>query len=84
MCSENGFGILSNRFLIYRSAMRYDPGKATKIVMATIALHNWLRSSAVGTAMYTPTGSLDDENTVTGTYKILHVFDDYEQNNFWS
>ncbi|KAK3929684.1 hypothetical protein KUF71_019515 [Frankliniella fusca] len=34
-CSENSFGLLVARFQIFRSAMRYDPGVAKNVILAT-------------------------------------------------
>ncbi|KAK3912146.1 Major inner capsid protein VP2 [Frankliniella fusca] len=65
-CSENAFGVLGARFQIYRAAMRYDPDDAVTIIMATICLHNWLRSQAVGRAMYTPSPFIDFEDELAG------------------
>ncbi|KAK3920172.1 Major inner capsid protein VP2, partial [Frankliniella fusca] len=65
-CSENAFGVLGARFQIYRAAMRYDPDDAVTIIVATICLHNWLRSQAVGRAMYTPSPFIDFEDELAG------------------
>ncbi|KAK3926080.1 Protein ALP1-like [Frankliniella fusca] len=65
-CSENAFGILVTRFQIFRSAMRYDPDVAKDVILATLALHNWLRTDTVGRSMYSPPQSLDSEDVITG------------------
>lgn len=46
--------------------MRYDPEDARAIILATLALHNWLRTNTVGRAMYTPPNSVDNEDILTG------------------
>lgn len=43
--SENGFGILANRWRIFRRPIALGPEKVRTITLATIALHNWQRSS---------------------------------------
>ena len=40
---ENAFGILANRFRVFRSPIQLDPSKVDDIVLATCSLHNFLR-----------------------------------------
>lgn len=40
--SENSFGILTNRFEVFRSPMRISPEKAVVVTFASMTLHNWL------------------------------------------
>lgn len=61
-CSENAFGVLGARFQIFRSAMRYDPDDASKIILACCCIHNMLRTEAVGRHMYTPPAFIDEED----------------------
>lgn len=42
--SENSFGILTNKFHIYKQPLRVDPEKAVSIVYSTLVIHNWLIS----------------------------------------
>lgn len=42
MTSENSFGILTNRFEVFRSPIRHKPDKAVVITFAALTLHNWL------------------------------------------
>jgi len=43
---ENAFGILSNRFRIFRTAMQVQPDVVCDVVMACCALHNYLRKKS--------------------------------------
>ena len=40
---ENAFGILANRFRIFRAPILLSPSKAKHVVLATVVLHNMLR-----------------------------------------
>ena len=40
---ENAFGILANRFRVYRTAIQLKPSTVKSIVLATISMHNMLR-----------------------------------------
>lgn len=42
---ENAFGILANRWQIFRKAIRSNTENTIKIVKAAVCLHNWLRMS---------------------------------------
>ncbi|CAN7937555.1 unnamed protein product, partial [Ixodes hexagonus] len=66
---ENGFGILRNRFQVYGAPLRHKPERAVKVVKATIALHNFLRTRNTSRARYTPPDSLDVEDVLTGTVR---------------
>jgi len=44
--AENAFGILSNRFRIFRTTMQLQPGVVCDVVMACCALHNYLRQKS--------------------------------------
>ncbi|KAG0422099.1 hypothetical protein HPB47_002060 [Ixodes persulcatus] len=67
--SENAFGVLVNRWQIYRSPLRHEPKRATDIVLATVALHNFLRSKRITRQLYTPQDSLDVEDILTGNVR---------------
>ena len=41
---ENAFGILASRFGIYQRAMQVHPERVSTMVLATLALHNFLRA----------------------------------------
>jgi hypothetical protein len=45
-CVENAFGILANRFRVLLNPICLSPAKVDKIVMASCALHNLLRTLA--------------------------------------
>ena len=62
---ENAFGILANRFRIFMTPIGLAPEKVESITMACCALHNFLRSCAQASAVYTPPGSFDDEDPQT-------------------
>ncbi|XP_073765400.1 uncharacterized protein [Danio rerio] len=58
---ENAFGILANRFRVFRSTIGLEPEKVIKITMASLCIHNFLcerRSEA-----YTPPAFTDWENS---------------------
>ena len=57
--SENVFGIWSNRFCVFTTSIALAPDKAKDITMATIVLHNMLRTKGQGS--FTPEGSMDQE-----------------------
>lgn len=50
--------------------MRYDPDEAIRITMACCCLYNMLRSLCIGSAMYTPSDFLDQENELTGYIRL--------------
>lgn len=54
---ENAFGILSARFRVFRSPIHLDAAKTTKIILACVALHNFLLTRN-GTS-YAPPGFVD-------------------------
>lgn len=56
---ENAFGISSAVFRVLRKPMLLSPKVATKVVLAIIHLHNFLRKQSA--SAYTPRGSLDME-----------------------
>ncbi|XP_068135972.1 uncharacterized protein [Hyperolius riggenbachi] len=58
--AENAFGLLSNRFRIFRTTINLSPHKIELIVMACCLLHNFLRRS--NTAEYAPESMLDLED----------------------
>ena len=74
---ENAFGILSNRFRIYECPIPLSPEKVESIVLATCALHNFLRTKSSTRTLYTPSGSLDretrDHNIVDGEWRSQPV-----------
>ncbi|CAN7991401.1 unnamed protein product [Ixodes hexagonus] len=72
--SENAFGVLVNRWQIYRSPLRHEPNRAIDIVLATVALHNFLRSKRTTRQLYTPQDSLDVEDILTGVYTQSHFY----------
>lgn len=60
--SENGFGILANRWRIFRRPILLEPEKVKAITLATVALHNWQRSSSSVGKIDLPVGLVDQES----------------------
>jgi hypothetical protein len=58
---ENAFGILANKFRVFLTPITLEPSKVEKVVLASCALHNFLRSKSASRALYTPTGYMDTE-----------------------
>ena len=63
--SENAFGILSNRFRMYSTVLSIKPDNTVKVVLATLALHNFLRVKVSN--RYIPKGSVDNEDQLGRT-----------------
>uniref|UniRef100_A0A6P7GR81 Protein ALP1-like n=1 Tax=Diabrotica virgifera virgifera TaxID=50390 RepID=A0A6P7GR81_DIAVI len=63
---ENAFGIISSVFRCLRKPLLLEPEKASKIVLACIYLHNFLRNSTTSKRSYTPPGTFDSEDKDTG------------------
>lgn len=60
---ENGFGILASRFRIFLTEINLTPAKIDKVVLASCALHNFLRRESNSYIIAT---SVDNEDTETG------------------
>lgn len=61
---------MSSVFKVLRKPMLLEPEIATKVVLATVYLHNFLRKTRAN--IYTPPGSLDSEidgNFVQGSWR---------------
>lgn len=58
--TENAFGIWANRFRLFSNRANLSPEKTEIIVMASLALHNMLRTKS--RESYTPAGFVDQEN----------------------
>lgn len=56
---ENAFGVLSSVYRVLRKPMLLEPEKATKVVLASIHLYNYLRSSSVNSQRFAPPGTFD-------------------------
>ena len=56
--SENGFGILANRWRIFRRSLALGP---EKVKTATVTLHNWQRSRSSVGKIDLPVGLVDQE-----------------------
>jgi hypothetical protein len=66
---ENAFGILSARWRIFQRTIEAKPDNADKIVLATVALHNYLTKTDGSASV-----------AVANRY-ITPGFADYEDNN---
>ncbi|KAK9879179.1 hypothetical protein WA026_004027 [Henosepilachna vigintioctopunctata] len=68
---ENAFGILSSVFCVLRKPMLLSPEIVTKVTLATIYLHNFLRQKS-SHKIYTPPGTFDSElegEFIAGTWR---------------
>ncbi|KAJ8353296.1 hypothetical protein SKAU_G00208630 [Synaphobranchus kaupii] len=65
-CVENAFGVLANRMRVFRAPIALSPKKVEHIVLASTALHNFLRRQKTGRALYTPVTLTDREDLGTG------------------
>lgn len=65
-CVENVFGVLANRFRVFRQSIPLEPSKAVIITKAACVLHNYLRSGSLTRYTYTPPSLVDQEDTETG------------------
>ena len=64
--SENAFGILANRWRVFRKSFFLEPEKVKAITLAVLTLHNWLRKeSDIGKVYFSPT-LVDREHRETG------------------
>lgn len=64
--AENAFGLLANRFRIFRTTINLSPHKIELVVMACCLLHNFLRRS--NTDEYSPFDLLDREIIEDSTF----------------
>ncbi|XP_048484222.1 uncharacterized protein LOC119693663 [Plutella xylostella] len=59
---ENTFGVLSNKFRVFKTAMPFHPVKCSIITMTCVLLHNFLRKSRTSRPLYAPPGTFDTYN----------------------
>ena len=59
--SENLFGIIANRWRVFRTVLQLAPSSIESLVMAALVLHNFLRKSS-SRNVYCPQGLLDTES----------------------
>lgn len=64
--SENAFGLLANRWRVFRRPFLIEPHKVRTITVATIALHSWLRRDTDAAKVYIPNGLADREDIENG------------------
>ena len=69
---ENSFGILAARWRIFRRPIIATPENVIQFTRATIALHNYLRTTE--SSVYCPRGFVDSEdgagNTLDGAWRL--------------
>ena len=76
-CIENSFGILAQKWRIYRKPILADKDKTIQIVKATLCLHNWLRRKEMAKPLsarrYCSASDVDSESRngfiTTGTWR---------------
>ena len=64
--SENRFGILANRWKVFRRPFSLEAEKVRIVVLATITLHNWLRKDSSYGKVYISSELVDNEDITTG------------------
>ena len=64
--SENAFGILANRWKVFRRPFSLEPEKVRIVVLATITLHNWLRKDSSYKKVYISSELVGNEDITTG------------------
>lgn len=64
--SENAFGVMCSTWQIYRAPLRHLPERARYIVLATVVMHNYLRSRKAARQLYCPSENVDVEDILTG------------------
>ena len=63
---ENAFGILANRWRVFRKPFLLEPEKFKAFTLAVLTLHNWFRNeSDIGKVYFSPT-LVDREDPETG------------------
>lgn len=75
---ENAFGILANRFRVFHTAINMKPEKINHIVLASCALHNFLRRHATNsylTKNIVDTEVLDTGDVILGDWRREKTFD---------
>jgi hypothetical protein len=71
---ENAFGILANRFRVFRSPITSQPSSVKKVVLAATALHNYLRTKAILVADVIESVDVEDVDsgvTVAGDWRRM-------------
>lgn len=69
---ENSFGILANRWRIFRKPIILSINNTMKIIQATVCLHNWLRMADLN----------EEENIQLVQYMIPDLIDRENENGF--
>ena len=61
--SENAFGILANRWRIFRRPFALEPEKVKIITLSALIMHNWLQSVLSSGKIYIPQSLVNSEDT---------------------
>ena len=64
--SKNGFGILANRWRVFRWPFLLETQKVKTVTLEAITFHNWLQEASENGKIYIPKGLTDHENIETG------------------
>ena len=64
--SENAFGILANRWIVFRKLFLLEPEKVKAITHTVLILHNWLRKESDICKVYFSPTLVDREDPETG------------------
>ncbi|KAK4325472.1 hypothetical protein Pmani_003923 [Petrolisthes manimaculis] len=77
---ENAFGILANRFQVFKKTIDLEPQKIDKIVLACTALHNYLRKPSVTPNLCSDANIVNREQ-IPGTYNLMLPLERQEHNS---
>ena len=64
--SKSGFGILANRWRVFRRPLMLEPEKVKAVPLCAITINNRLREESENVKIYIPIGLIDHENVLTG------------------
>lgn len=63
---ENAFGIMASVFQVFKKPLTVQVDTVIPVILACVALHNYLRRNKTSADLYSPSGSFDVENIETG------------------
>ena len=71
--SEDGFGIFTNCWRVFRKSFPLEPEKVKMITLAAITIHNWLLKDSTHGKVYISPNSYDSEVSQTvGLWRSDH------------